>query len=345
MDAIVDVNKIRENAEKIRKAAAGKRLTLMVKADAYNHGAAVVAAVTKDVADAFGVATSEEAAALKNAGIAVPITVYSPSPDDIAAVAEKGFVPVVHSAECMEALKGCPGATVDIKIDTTMNRFGFRGEKAVEQAAGAARDIGLNVRTLLTHIPDPSFQSESAGIFECRKRTFERVYGRKLPGEYAASDGMLNGAGGDGYRIGRLLYEGAMRVYGRVLSKGFLKKGEHAGYGGVYTADEDTGTAVVSGGYYDGVRRDYRGAEVTFGGRVMCVAAVCMDVTIVAHAPEELKVGDSVTVFDGHSPMGGSDANIYEILTSFKGRTKRKYLSNGQIYTEEEYIRALFGSV
>ena len=67
-----------------------------------------------------------------------------------------------------------------------------------------------------------------------------------------------------------------------------------------------------------------------------------MDVTIVAEVPAELKVGDTVRLFDGNSEMGVGDANVYETMTSFKGRTRRKYLSNGQIHTEEDYIRTLF---
>lgn len=345
LDAIIDVGKLRENAEKIRNAASGKRLTFMVKADGYNHGAAVVAALTADLADDFGVATAAEASALKRAGIGVPVTVYSPSPEDIAAVIGNGSVPVVHSAECMEALKGFPGAVVDVKIDTTMNRFGFRGETAVVDAAVAARNIGLKVRTLLTHIPDPGAAAESIAVFNARKSAFEKYYGQKLPGEYAASDGMLHAVGGDGYRIGRLLYEGAMKVYGTVLAKGALKKGERAGYNGVYTATGDTLTAVVSGGYYDGIRRDYRGAKVLYDGTPVTVAAVCMDVTILADVPERMKTGDRVLMFDGRSPIGNGDANIYETMTSFKGRIKRKYLSDGKIFTEEDYKTAFLPSV
>src|SRR5699024_10169933 len=142
--------------------------------------------------------------------------------------------------------------------------------------------------------------------------------------EYAASDGIIRCFGGDGYRIGRLLYSGAMNVYGTVLAKGYLKKGESAGYNGIYTAPFDTVTAIVSGGYYDGVRRDYHGAKLHFKGNTMTIAAVCMDVTIVAEVPPELKVGDTVRLFDGNSEMGVGDANIYETMTSFKGRTRRK---------------------
>ena len=41
----------------------------MVKADAYGHGLVPVALATEDLADAFGVATVEEGAALKAAGV------------------------------------------------------------------------------------------------------------------------------------------------------------------------------------------------------------------------------------------------------------------------------------
>ena len=342
LDIIIDADRIRKNAERIRAAAADKRLTLMVKADGYNHGAKIVATLTKEYADCFGVATLSEAKELTAAGITLPVTVFSPFPREMPEIVNSGYVPVVHSAECLENLKNAVGATVDIKIDTTMNRLGFRGMAAVKDAARAARELGLNIRSLLTHIPDPARAQKSISLFNVYKGIFEETFGKRLPGEYAASDGIIRCLGGDGYRIGRLLYSGAMNVYGTVLAKGYLKKGESAGYNGIYTAPFDTVTAIVSGGYYDGVRRDYHGAKLHFKGNTMTIAAVCMDVTIVAEVPPELKVGDTVRLFDGNSEMGVGDANIYETMTSFKGRTRRKYLSNGQIHTEEDYIRTLF---
>ena len=118
MEAVIDVDKIRENAAKVRSMAAGKELTLMLKADAYNHGADVVAVATQEFADAFGVAVPEEARRLKAVhGFAHGITVYSPLPREIPAVVAEGFVPVIYSAECLEALRYSGGAEVDIKID------------------------------------------------------------------------------------------------------------------------------------------------------------------------------------------------------------------------------------
>ena len=112
-----------------------------------------------------------------------------------------------------------------------------------------------------------------------------------------------------------------------------------AGYGGIYVAPRDTATAVVEGGYADGIRRDYRGAEVVAaGGERMEIAAVCMDAFIAANAPVSLKPGDKVEVFGEDtldSFLDVSDANVYEIYTSFKGRTERKYITDGKIRDTE----------
>ena len=340
MEAVIDVDKIRENAAKVRSMAAGKELTLMLKADAYNHGADVVAAATQEFADAFGVAVPEEARRLKAVnGFTHGITVYSPLPREIPAVVAEGFVPVIYSAECLEALRYSGGAEVDIKFDTGMGRLGFKGEEGVREAAFAARRSRLKIGKLLTHLPSAASASECVALFNDYKRVFEEAFGESFPAEYSASDALIEGLSGDGYRIGRLLYEGAMKIYSEVLAVSFLKKGEHAGYDGVYTAPDDIAVAVLQGGYYDGVRRDFRGGKVVFNNRMMTIAAVCMDVTIVAGAPAELRQGDKVCLFDGGIDAG--DANIYEQWTSFKGRTERKYLLHGKILTEENCLGAL----
>ncbi|MEK7316592.1 MAG: alanine racemase, partial [Candidatus Eisenbacteria bacterium] len=79
--AEVDLDRFRRNLEAIRAAIGGtRRILLVVKADAYGHGAVEIArhAVQNGVA-MLGVATLHEGIELRGAGIAVPIVVLSPS--------------------------------------------------------------------------------------------------------------------------------------------------------------------------------------------------------------------------------------------------------------------------
>lgn len=311
----------------------------MLKADAYNHGATAVAKACSTQADRYGVATPKEGSALRKAGVKLPIDVFSPAPTDIADIVSAGLTPVVHSFETVAGMRFCRGAEAEVKLDTGMHRMGFKTPSEAEMAARMLSDYGIRVRALVTHFASKETSAGQVARFKFLKEVFEHAYGAECKCEAAASDGLEQGYLLDGVRIGRSLYAGAMRVVSEVAAVNRLRRGEMAGYGGIYVAPRDTATAVVEGGYADGIRRDYRGAEVVAaGGERMEIAAVCMDAFIAANAPVSLKPGDKVEVFGEDtldSFLDVSDANVYEIYTSFKGRTERKYITDGKIRDTE----------
>ena len=68
LSVTVDLNVIRNNLYRIREST-GREILLMVKADGYGHGMTEVAEATSDIVAMFGVATVEEGAELRAAGI------------------------------------------------------------------------------------------------------------------------------------------------------------------------------------------------------------------------------------------------------------------------------------
>ncbi len=293
-----------------------------------------MARATESVIDRFGVATIAEGLELRRAGITAPVTVYSPAPRDIPGIAENGFVPVVHSAETLRAACSSRAKVADVKLDTGMHRMGFQTAGETREAAEALKRAGVKARSVITHFASPGTEKEQYARYRFLKDVFDSGYGAVCAAETSASDGTADGYILDGVRIGRAAYDGAMRVTGRVISVKNVRRGEKVGYNGSYTAPEDTRLAVVSGGYADGVRRDYAGAVVTACGSAMTIAAVCMDVFMASGAPLNLVPGDETEVFSAanrDSLIAVSHANIYEIYTSFKGRTERKYIYENEI--------------
>ena len=73
----VDLNQVRHNVKEIRRRIGPEvTLLLVVKVDAYGHGAPAVArAVLEAGAEQLGVACVDEAAALRVAGITCPILI------------------------------------------------------------------------------------------------------------------------------------------------------------------------------------------------------------------------------------------------------------------------------
>lgn len=118
------------NAKALTKP--GTKLMAIIKADAYGHGAVMVAQTLEDVADAYGVAILEEGIELRQAGINKPILIlgYTPAPlysamikyDIATAVFEYDMAKKMSDT----AEKMGKKAKVHIKLDTGMSRIGFK---------------------------------------------------------------------------------------------------------------------------------------------------------------------------------------------------------------------------
>ena len=138
--AVVDVDAAASNYRALsRGLPPGCSVLPVVKADAYGHGAVLVARrLAKEGAAAFAVAVVEEGLELRRAGILQPILVMGwIGKDQLPALVAGGLTPNVHSVEQAEELKsflegeerrGTP-LPVHLKLDTGMTRLGVRPEE------------------------------------------------------------------------------------------------------------------------------------------------------------------------------------------------------------------------
>ena len=102
----------------------------VVKANAYGHGLVPTALALAD-ADAFAVARLEEGLALRAAGVTKSIVLLEGvfAREQLLEAARHGFDIVVHDPlqiELLEAFSGPHRFIIWLKIDTGMNRLGFR---------------------------------------------------------------------------------------------------------------------------------------------------------------------------------------------------------------------------
>ena len=98
----IDLSAIAHNVRTIRASlSAGTRFMAVVKADAYGHGAAQVArAALFAGATDLGVATIDEAIALRNADISAPILLLSQPPQEgIPLLLAYDIVPTIYTVE------------------------------------------------------------------------------------------------------------------------------------------------------------------------------------------------------------------------------------------------------
>ena len=102
----------------------------VIKANAYGHGLVHAAKALAD-ADGFAVARLDEGLALRAAGLTNRVLLLEGvfNAEQLALAAREHFELMVHSFEQLElldGLQGSAGITAWIKIDSGMNRLGFR---------------------------------------------------------------------------------------------------------------------------------------------------------------------------------------------------------------------------
>jgi alanine racemase len=302
--AIVDTAALRHNLGRVRGTAPGARVMAVIKANAYGHGL-VPAAKALAQTDGFAVARLEEGLALRQAGLTNRILLLEGvfSPEQLASAAQQRFDLMVHSFEqlaMLEVRSGPEPIAAWIKVDTGMNRLGFR----VDQFQDAYRRL----RLIKGVAPDPTLVTHLASADDRRDpKTNEQMRSfaaatRGLEGErsIANSAALLAwpDARADWVRPGLMLYgvspfpsgTGAelglrpvMTLQSEVIAIKDVRTGETVGYAGAWRAERETRMAVVAAGYGDGYPRSVEsGTPVLVNGhRAPLIGRVSMDMITV----------------------------------------------------------------
>ncbi|MDH4312835.1 MAG: alanine racemase [Gammaproteobacteria bacterium] len=325
--AVVDTAALRQNLRQARRVAPGSRVMAVIKANAYGHGL-VPAAKALVEADGFAVARFGEALALRAAGLTNRILLLEGvfSAEQLAAAAQARFELMVHSFEQLElldALAGDARVTAWIKVDSGMNRLGFRLDEFGAAYERMRRNVHVRAEpTLVTHLASAddrrnpqtrhqldAFASATSGLAGARS--------------IANSAGILAwpAARADWVRPGLMLYgvspfpsgtgaelglRPAMTLRTEVIAVKAVKAGETVGYGGSWAARRDTRMAVVAAGYGDGYPRGSGpGTPVQINGRrAPLIGRVSMDmITVDVTDLPVVAVGDPVVLWGSQIPV------------------------------------------
>jgi alanine racemase len=324
--AIVDTAALRHNLARVRAAAPAARVMAVVKANAYGHGLVPVARALA-AADGFAVARLEEGLALRAAGFGQRVLLLEGvfSTVQLEAAAAERLDLMVHSFEQLAILeargRGTP-VNAWLKVDTGMNRLGFRVEEFAAAYARLRRvPTVASGPVLVTHLASADDTADART--EAQLAAFAAATAG-LDGErsIANSAGLLGWpATRDGWiRPGLALYglspfgEGtgadlglrsAMTLEAQVIAIKTVRAGERVGYGGTWRAGRDTRMAVVAAGYGDGYPRSVPSgtALLVDGHRAPLIGRVSMDMTTVDVTDlPGVAVGDAVVLWGGALP-------------------------------------------
>jgi alanine racemase len=353
--ALVDTAALRHNLGTIRAYAPGSKVMAVVKANAYGHGLVSTALALAD-ADSFAVARLEEGVALRSAGVRAPIVLLEGvfSGEQLAEAAHHGFELVVHDPlqlKLLEAHRAAERFILWIKIDTGMNRLGFRPED-FSAALGRLRALTvpaleLRVMTHLARADEMEEQMTSLQLIRFKSALTEAGIAsgaNRLVTSIGNSAAILGWptAQGDWVRPGLALYgvspfgdetaythglKPVMTLETTVLTVRTVKRGESVGYAGAWRAERDSTVAILAAGYGDGLPRHLaNGTPVLIGdARYELVGRVSMDMIAVdvTGAPK-VATGNKAVVWGEGLPVEEiathADTIPYELLCGVSQR-------------------------
>jgi len=346
--ARVDLNALRHNFAAIRQYLASEptdqpgggqraqppRIIAVVKANAYGHGAQRVASALEQAgADVLACADIEEGVVLRQAGVRVPVLVFGAlSVSDLDGLFEYSLTPTISTPGAAKAVHAAAvkrRSTIGyhLKIDTGMNRLGFRHDNLRRMLPEVLASDHLRLEGVFTHFASadepqsPAFNTQRERFDDAWNVVsgFSRTLGPPKGGHYVMKHASNSAAllrdsrvWYDAVRPGLLLYgivppplastiplRPVMSLTSRVVAVKGIRPGEGVGYGCRFVAETPRTIAVIPAGYADGLdtRLCGRGHVLIRGRRVPIVGAVSMDmITVDVTDVGEVQPGDEVVL-------------------------------------------------
>ena len=361
----IDLGALARNYHSLRAAAGDADMMVVVKADAYGHGAVPVAkALAAEGCNHFAVATIGEASELREAGIRGRLYLlggfFTEQAAEIIGLEITPFIFDVSLIAPMNAAAkelGKRDFPVHLKIDTGATRLGILPSevaRAIEEFRAATSLKLEGACTLFANAGDPTsvITDSQLRVFKDAIATLSSaglapavVHAANSAALVLRSDSHFNLV-----RPGLALYGlppvpavrekveliPVMTFKTRMMQIKRVPSGTGVGYGHTFVTQRETVVGIVPVGYADGYRRGLQhGGEVIVGGnRAPVVGAVCMDITEVDLTDlRGVAVGDEVILWgrSGDETISVNDvARIaqtisYEMLCTVGRRVSRIY--------------------
>lgn len=379
IEARIDLSAIRRNIETVQALNPADRKTLLViKADGYGHGAAVLAEKLDDLADYYGVAEIDEAVELRNSGVTKPILILGYTDEtEYEDLINYDITQAVYDVERCRSLSRLAEAMgkkarVHIKVDSGMHRIGFQADA---EGVAAAEELfsmpGLSIEGIFTHFAkaDEKDKTSANAQYEAFswfvKSLEDKGYNlgiRHIDNSAGAME--LHSKGFDMMRLGIVIYglypseevdksvviTPAMQLVSHITHVKTLPAGSGISYGHTFVTERETRVATVSAGYADGYPRAQSncGRVLIHGEYAPILGRVCMDqfMVDVTHIPEA-GVGDEVVLIGTDEGKSISVEEVaepavsfnYELVCNVARRVPRVYIEDGTTIGEVNYLR------
>lgn len=335
------------------------KLMVMVKAFSYGSGGVEIPKLLEHHGvDYFGVAYTDTGVYLRKQGILTPIMVMNPEISSFSALIEHNLEPEIYSLDLLDhfirklIVKGKKEYPIHLKLDTGMNRLGFKENDLSALLALLQSQPEVVVRSVFSHLSsadddqEKEFTISQINLFDRLSTHIEDVLGYRFTKHIANTSAILKypTATFDMVRLGIGLYgvnptdnnisiTPISTLTTQIIQLKKVKKGESVGYGRSYIADSDKIIAILPIGYADGIRRSLSNGRFSFlvkDKKAPIIGKVCMDLTMIDVTDIACNEGDEVEVFGKNNnilELAKAMGTIpYEVLTSISQRVKRVFI-------------------
>ncbi|WP_258088495.1 alanine racemase [Weissella fangxianensis] len=315
---------VTHNVAVTRQASGAKFMFLAVKANAYGFGLIPMAqAAVKAGVDGLAVAVLDEALALRQAGITVPILILGITlPQYAKLIADNNLIATVSDLAWLQLAQENldehqATLQVNLGVDTGMGRIGFRSRETLSEAITYLQSHAsfFKYQSIMTHFSESD--SLATDYFQKQLANWHRLTDDlpMPPMVHLANSGAAmyhaDELPTDYIRAGTVVY-GIEPSRGEVLPDNYLKPvltletelvfvkkmpaDVGISYGHTYYTYEGEWVGTLPIGYADGLPRPIQGFEVLVNGKkAPIIGQIAMDQMMIS-LPEELPVGTVVTI-------------------------------------------------
>lgn len=362
--AEVDLSVLKGNLNAIRAFVSPSKVMAVVKANGYGHGLERTALCLQGAGvDSLGVAYIEEAIALRQRGVTIPILVFGGLLQDQLELYIKHDVDVTASSVSkLEQIEATATrlkrrARVHLKIDTGLERIGVHYYSAEALFEAALRVKNSDVVGVYSHFADVNLNDLGIAKIQLERfLTALRYYEERAQTPFlrhiASSSGLmaLKESHLDMVRPGLTLYgvypgpgytsmlpvKPVLSLKSQVVYFKVVKKGAGVSYGHRWHAPEDTRVVTIPIGYGDGYLRalSNKASVIIRGKKSPIIGVVCMDQLMANLGPNGEGFNGDDVILIGES--GGEKISVeelaalmettpHEILVSLNQRIPRVY--------------------
>ena len=361
--ALIHLDRLSHNMALLQELVGEAQLWPAIKANAYGHGAKIVAHhLVESGFDILCVAHAAEASALCDTGVEATFVLLSAMlPDEAAEIVRRGFEPAVCTLEMIEALaveadNMGKSVAVHLMVDTGMGRVGIRPDKVTAVLERCHALSSIRVEGLMSHFPRADEAGKSYSIQQLAdfNAVVKAAQDFAIPLRHMANSAAIFDVPGsmlDAARPGISIYglapsaaianprvaelKPVLEWKTRITFLKSVSPGTGLSYGHTFHTKRDSLIATIPIGYGDGLHRNLsnRMDVLVRGKRCPLVGRITMDQSLidVTGLGGEAALGDEAVIIgiQGNVEISADELAAtlgtinYEIVTAIAARVLR----------------------